>query len=97
MGVMKDLDLWFTEKYDKFDENTGEWMGKNLLYFMDVPPGKGNGIRIVIIHKDEEDGDMTYMQDYYEGTDYDKYIGPRDMFHKITGFIDQIMEVMPNE
>lgn len=95
MSAMKDLDLWFKEKYDEFDDDTEEWKGKNFLYFLDTPPEKGKGIRIVILHKDEEDGNMTYMQDYFEGTDYDKDITPIDMHHKVTGFIDDMMGNMP--
>lgn len=95
MGAIKELGIWFNEKYDEYDDDIGEWKGKYRLYFMSAPPEKGNGIRIVILHKDEEDGNMTYMQDYYEGTDYEKDLEPEDMYYKVTGFIDDMMENMP--
>lgn len=95
MGAMKDLDIWFNEKYNEYDDDTGEWKEKYRLFLVNADPKKGNGIRIAVVRKDEEDGNMTYMQDYYEGTDYDKDIKPLDMFLKVTGFIDDIMENMP--
>lgn len=95
MGVMKDLDAWFSERYDEYDDDIGEWKGKYRLYFMDAPPEKGNGIRIVVVRRDEEDGNMSYMQDFFEGTDYEKDLEPGDMFHKVIGFIEDMMENMP--
>lgn len=97
MGAMKDLDVWFNEKYNKFDEGAEEWIEKNILYLTNVPLEKGNGIRIVVIHKDEEDGNMSYAMDLYEGEDYKPNASPDDIYKVLTETIDAIMVNMPKD
>ncbi|MBP5597859.1 MAG: hypothetical protein J6Y02_21000 [Pseudobutyrivibrio sp.] len=88
---MKRLFDWFTNKYDIFDDETGEWKVVNDLFLADPPAEKGRGFRIIIRHNDPEDT-MSYIQDLFEGKDY----GPDDdIFEVITKAIDEIMEVMP--
>lgn len=91
---MKRIFDWFTNKYDIFDNDTGEWKGVNNLYLTEPPAQKGIGIRIIIRHNDEEDT-MSYIQDLFEGKDYSPDAGPDDIFEVITKTIDTIMEVMP--
>lgn len=91
---MKRIFDWFTNKYDIFDDETGEWKGVNNLYLTEPPVQKGIGIRIIIRHNEGEDT-MSYIQDLFEGMDYAPDAGPDDIFEVITKTIDAIMEVMP--
>ena len=88
---MKRLYDWFTNKYDIFDDETGEWKGVNDFCLTEPPAEKGRGIRIIIRHNEGEDT-MSYIQDLFEGKDYSL---DDDMFEVITKTIDAIMEVMP--
>lgn len=88
---MKRLYDWFTNKYDIFDDETGEWKGVNDFCLTSPPVEKGNGIRIIIRHNEGEDT-MSYIQDLFEGKDYSP---DDDLFEIITKTIDAIMEVMP--
>lgn len=88
---MKRLYDWFTNMYDIFDDETGEWKGVNDFCLTEPPAEKGRGIRIIIRHNEGEDS-MSYIQDLFEGKDYSL---DDDMFEVITKTIDAIMEVMP--
>ncbi len=90
---MKRLFDWFTNKYDIFDDETGEWKRVNELFLTSVPPEKGNGVRIVVKHNGDDP--QEYMMDLYQGTDYEPDIKPLEMFRVVTEAIDDIMEVMP--
>ncbi len=92
---MKSLYDWFTNKYDVFDDDTGLWKQVNCLYLSEPPFEKGRGIRIIIKHFDSEDGVMAYIQDIFEGTDYEPDASQEKMFEVITKTIDDIMENMP--
>ena len=94
MGAIKELGIWFNEKYNEFDDDIGRWTEKYGLYLTTPPIEKGIGIRIVLWMRGD-DTHMSYMQDYFEGSDYEKDLEPRDMFYKVTGFIDDMMENMP--
>ena len=91
---MKRLFDWFTNKYDIFDDETGERKVVNDLFITEPPAEKGRGIRIIIRHNDPEDT-MSYIQDLFEGKDYSPDAEPDDIFKVITETIDAIMEVMP--
>ena len=91
---MKRIFDWFTNKYDIFDDETGEWKGVNCICLTEPPAQKGRGIRIIIRHNEGEDT-MSYIQDLFEGTDYAPDAGTDDIFEVITKTIDAIMEVMP--
>lgn len=91
---MKRLFDWFTNKYDIFDNETGEWKGVNNICLTEPPAEKGRGIRIIIRHNEGEDT-MSYIQDLFEGKDYSPDAGMDDIFEVITKTIDAIMEVMP--
>jgi hypothetical protein len=92
---MKRLFDWFTNKYDIFDDETGEWKGLNELLLMQVPPEKGGGVRIVVKHNGDDP--QEYMMDLYEGTDYKPDIDPLEMFRVVTEAVDDIMKNMPKE
>jgi len=49
---MKRLYDWFTNKYDIFDDETGEWKGINDFCLTEPPAEKGRGIRIIIRHNE---------------------------------------------
>lgn len=95
MSAMKALFDWFSDKYDIFDDEIGEWKGINELLLTQVPPEKGNGVRIVVKHNGDDP--QEYMMDLYEGTDYNRYIGPLEMFNVITEAVDDIIKNMPKE
>lgn len=88
---MKRLYDWFTNMYDEYDDEKGEWKGIRELLLQEPDPRKGKGVRIVVRCKDDDDK-MTYIQDLFEGKDF----GPDDdMFEVITKAIEDIMENMP--
>ena len=90
---MKDLYTWFMDKYDIYNDDTGEWEYRNMLFLVDVPPEKGEGIRIIVKH--HGDDPQQYMIDLYKGTDYKPDLTPDEMFKVLTNAIDDIMEDMP--
>ena len=95
MARMKDLFLWFSDKYDIYDEETEEWEFRNRLFLIDTPPDKGEGIRIVIKHYGDDP--QQYILDLYKGTNYDADISPEEMFEVLTNAIDGIMVNMPKD
>ena len=95
MSRMKALFDWFSDKYDIFDDETGEWKSINELLLTQAPVEKGNGVRIVVKHNGDDP--QEYMMDLYEGTDYKPDIDPLEMFDVVTEAIDDIMKNMPKE
>ena len=95
MSRMKALFDWFSDKYDIFDDETGEWKGINELLLTQAPVEKGNGVRIVVKHNGDDP--QEYMMDLYEGTDYKPDIDPLEMFNVITEAVDDIMKNMTKE
>lgn len=88
---MKRLYDWFTNMYDEYDYEKGEWKGIRELFLQEPDPRKGQGVRIIIRCKDGDDK-MTYIQDLFERKDF----GPDDdMFKVITKAVEDIMENIP--
>lgn len=88
---MKRLYDWFTNKYDEYDDEKGEWKEKRVLCISSPPAERGNGIRIIVRFNDGDEK-MSYILDLFEGSDYTP---DDDIFEVITTAIDGIMEQMP--
>jgi len=88
---MKILYDWFTNKYDEYDDEKGEWKEKRTLQLSNPPAERGNGIRIIVGFNDGDEK-MTYIMDLFEGFDYTR---DDDIFEVIKTAVDGIMEYMP--